>query len=423
MNIPGKTTLIRILRWSERYTKTDMVYLVSGSFWLTLSQFFSVASSFVLSILFARYLSKDTFGIYKYVLSIAGFFSTFSLNGMNMVIIRATSQGRDGTFKKSLGIQLKWTIGYFLLSSVVSGYYFSQGNSSYAICFVLVAILGPLSTVANSFSSFLQGKQDFKTSSLYSIYSSVIQFVVLAATIVYLPKYVFLVGAYYIATTASNVYFCAKVLRRFPTSSNTLSSVDMAYAKRLSFMTILGGAANQIDSIMVYHLLGPAQLAIYTFSILIPERVRSVMSIIVSAALPRLSEHGGGTKESLLRKSLQLFILGGFLVIVYTLVAPALYGVLFPQYLESVSYSQWYSLSFLALPSFIALPSLYAKQDEGALYVINVILPACKIFTSLVAVFFWGILGAIGAKLIHYVLQVALSYYYAVMRGRVLERN
>jgi hypothetical protein len=32
------------LRWSERHTKTDMIYLTKGGFWLTLAQVISSAS-------------------------------------------------------------------------------------------------------------------------------------------------------------------------------------------------------------------------------------------------------------------------------------------------------------------------------------------------------------------------------------------
>ena len=42
-----KKRLVHILRWSERYTKTDMVYFASGNFWLITSRVIGVGSGVV----------------------------------------------------------------------------------------------------------------------------------------------------------------------------------------------------------------------------------------------------------------------------------------------------------------------------------------------------------------------------------------
>src|SRR5689334_12787395 len=71
----------RLLRWSERYMKTDMVYLAKGSFWLTLGQVAASASGLLLVIGFANLLPKEVYGTYKLILSLAGIIASFSLTG------------------------------------------------------------------------------------------------------------------------------------------------------------------------------------------------------------------------------------------------------------------------------------------------------------------------------------------------------
>ena len=66
-----KEKIYNLLRWSEKYTKTDMVYLAHGGFWLSFGQIISSLSSFLLAIAFANLLPKETYGNYKYILSIA----------------------------------------------------------------------------------------------------------------------------------------------------------------------------------------------------------------------------------------------------------------------------------------------------------------------------------------------------------------
>jgi len=60
-----KDKIYRLLRRSEKYFKTDMVYLAHGGFWLTLGQIISSAASFLLAIAFANLLPKETYGTYK----------------------------------------------------------------------------------------------------------------------------------------------------------------------------------------------------------------------------------------------------------------------------------------------------------------------------------------------------------------------
>jgi len=407
-----KTYLYNLLRWSEKYTKTDMVYVGKSGFWLAVHQGIATIISFVLSILFAKYVSRDAFGIYKYILSVAGFVSAFSLSGMNTAIVRAVSQGRDGTFARSLPLQLRWTAGQFLVNASISGYYFFNGNTPYSIAFAIIAIFGPISTITNSFGSYLQGKQNFRTYSLYSIYSSSVYFVVIAAVTMFSPSFLYLVAAYFLSTALGNTYFCFRTLKKFPARNKELRTEDVQYAKRLSLMTIVGSAANQIDSIIVYQLLGPTQLAVYAFSTLVPDRLRGILGVLTSTALPKLAEKSTITAESMLRKQVVLALLAVMVIVIYIVSAPYLYYYLFNNYLEAVWYSQVYALSLLALPSLITVPSLYAQRNERALVAINVGLPLIKLAISFGAIALWDILGAIIAKLIHYLLSALLSGYF-----------
>ena len=60
--LPLKQTIFRMLRWSERFTKTDMVYLAKGSFWMMAKQVGVSIISFGLAIAFANLLPQETYG-------------------------------------------------------------------------------------------------------------------------------------------------------------------------------------------------------------------------------------------------------------------------------------------------------------------------------------------------------------------------
>ena len=64
-----KEKIYKLLRKSEKWTHTDMIYLAKGGFWLTLGQIISSVSSFALAVAFANFLPKEVYGNYKYIIS------------------------------------------------------------------------------------------------------------------------------------------------------------------------------------------------------------------------------------------------------------------------------------------------------------------------------------------------------------------
>ena len=162
-----KSLLVRL----EPYVKTDLSYLAKSSFWLNLSSFWGALISFILSILFARYVPKEIYGTYRYIVSIAGIASAFSLTGMNVAVMRAVAQGYDGIFKRSIIEQIKWSWPQFLFSFIAAIYYLSHGNVTFSICFFIVCILHPISTIGNTFVYYLFGKKDFNIATRYGMIS------------------------------------------------------------------------------------------------------------------------------------------------------------------------------------------------------------------------------------------------------------
>ena len=407
-----KLKVHRFLRWSEKYTKTDMIYAGRSGFWLVLGQIVGTLSAFILTVIFANYLSKEVFGVYKYILSTTGFLAVFSLTGMNTVVTRAVAQGYDGTFKYSLLLQLKWTLPQFLLLFILATYYFLQGNVPFAIAFLIASVFGPISTVANTFNTFLHGKQDFRTATFYNISSTVFYIAFMLVTTFFFPQAVWLVAIYFISNALANIFFCFRTLKKYPPQNPTLRVGDVTYAKHLSVMNIIGSASQQIDNIIVYHLLGPVQLAIFSFSTILPDRIRTVFNTLASAALPKLSEKHGGGWISLKFKMKQLGILAVLIITLYIFIAPYLYNLFFPEYISSILYSQVYILSLLLLPTYISVPSLLATQQKKALYILSTILPIIKVFISFLFILFWGVIGAIVARIVHNILYLVLSLHY-----------
>ena len=385
-----------------------MVYAAQSGFWLTSNQVVGALVSFGLSILFAHFVSKEVFGIYKYILSIAGIGVALTLSGMNTAVTQAVAKGREGIFKKSLYVQLKWVLLSSAFSLAFSVYYFLHSNNAYGICFIIIAILYPLSSVANTYSGFLQGKKEFRTLASYGIFSSIFYFILVGTAAFYFPSVPYLILAYYAANAFTNIFFCIRTYQKYKPSP-VYDPADIVYGKHLSFLNILGMIAAQLDSVILYYFLGPATLAIYTFAISIPERIRVLFSFISTAALPKLSENENSTMPAnIWRKSIQLFIIAVVISIVYILIAPTAFHWLFPQYENSVLYSQVFSISLIAIMANISLSALFAKRLQKQLYIVGTVGPIVKIVIMFIAIYFYGLWGAIVAKILSHTFNTIL---------------
>ena len=404
-------TFHRFLRWSERYTKTDMVYLASGGFWLGASNLWGAALSLLLSVLFARYVPKEIFGIYKYVISMAGIATAFSLTGMNPAIVRSVSRGFEGIFKRSFLVQARWALLQCGLSLIVATYYFYKGNSMYGLAFLAVAIFSPASSISNTFIAYVNGKKDFKRMGLWSIEVSSITSIIMALAIVFTPNFTILVLTYFLSNTIVNAYLTWKTFRLYR-PGDAFNEEDMEYGKHLSFANAFAIVALQIDSVLVYHLLGPVELALYNFSILIPDRVRALIGSATSLALPKLSVSIDKTPVPvLIDRSLRILALGVALAIGYAVSAPLLFTVFFPAYVSVTNMSILYGLSLLAIVGTYSSSVLLASGNTNALYGYNVSSAIIRILLVTLGIFYFGLVGAIFARILVLYIQGVLPYF------------
>lgn len=407
-----KIKILRVLKWSEKYTKTDMVYVGKSSFWLMSNQIFTALTALFLSILFANLLPKEMFGMYKYILSMVGIAAAFSLTGINTAVVRAVAKGFDNILKPALVAQFWWSIPRLIVGLSFSLYYFYQDHFIYGLAFLFVAFLAPLASISNTYAPFLEGKKQFDREALYGVIANIIHVTSLAFVCIFYPSVVFLVIAYFLSSSITGAWFLWRILKKNKISDETVSAENITYAKELSFLNIVGVIATQVDSILIYHLLGPVQLAIFSFSTIIPERIRSMFGVIASIALPRFSENNAETgKTNILEKVLRILLLAFFLIIAYTITAPLIFEILFPEYLDSIQYSQVYAFSLLIIAAHIPVSKILAEKNEKSLYILNIISPVFKIVSTFFAIVFMGIWGAVLAKILHYLFYLILSIY------------
>lgn len=394
-----KNHIASLLRSTERYTNTDMIYLTKGGFALSTNQVIAMLFSFGLSIGFANLVPKEVFGNYQFILSAAAMIGAFSLVGIPAVVNRAAAKGYDGVLEQGFLMRLRWNIGIIAIAGIASLYYFLNTNTTLGFGFIIAGTFLPFLNSFSLYQSFLSGKKFFGTAARYGIAQNTIPALLLLLTIWLTDSPIVIVLVYYAATTTTIGFLYTLTLKRHVRASSEYP--DLWYeGKHNTLVNILDIATDQLDKLLVFHFLGAIQLAIYAFALAPIKQLRSHNKILKSLALPKFVQNDISTLKATLPQKLFLYFLVLILLVtLYILAAPLLYKFLFPQYIDAVLYSQVLALTLLFLPITTLQKVFAAHFKKREIYIANLTPPLTNIVLLATLVPFFGIWGVIASLL------------------------
>lgn len=412
-----KTKFYNFLHWSEKYTKTDMVYFASGNFWLLGGRFIAIGTGILLTIAFANLIPKETFGTYKYVISLGGILSAFALTGMGTSVTKSVAQGYDSIIKKSFWTSFRWSLaGTSFLSLIGSIYYFLNGNNILAISLIFIALSYPVLSGSGLATSFLHGKKDFKRLTLLGIPRNILSILIMLVTLLISKNILVIVGVYFISNTIISLAFYLYTTKIYKANDNKINieaeKENERYAKHLSVMGFFTQTVSELDKLLLWHYAGATQLAIYAFAIAPIKEIRNLTENIFPLAMPKFANKSfAEVKKHLPFKIFQMTLIILPIVIIYILFAPILFKFLFPQYINSVIYTQLFALSLLMQPSGFIATALTAHAKIKQKYIVTVVSSIFRILLFVVLIPLYGILGIIYSVLISELLTYIVLFY------------
>jgi len=414
----GMERFIRLLKWGEKYTKTDMVYLFHGGFWLTVGQVVTTLSVLALGIVFANVLPKDVYGTYKYLLAIAGIFSLFTLPGMNVALIRAVARGFGGSYYSATSTRFKWSFIGVAAAFCGALYYAYFGNADLSFGLFVIAVSLPFFDTFTSYNSFLQGKKDFRTYVTTGAFVQIGSVLIMISAAFINPTLHVILISYLASFALLRITTWVYVRERYRPSGPVDPEVT-GYAKHLSVMNILSQMASQADSILLFHFLGPVEVATYAVAIAPPEHMKNLISTVDDLLLPRFSARSASEiHNSLFFKVVMMFVFSAAFIGIYILVAPFAFHLLFPKYVSAVSLSQLFSLSLLSVASAPATMFLQAHKKVREQYYANVASSLFQILSMTLGVMWYGLFGLVIARVITRYLSAFLRFFLAKSASR-----
>ena len=410
-----KKRLKSLLLWSQKYTKTDMVYLTRNGFWLGLGHGIQIISGLVLAVSFANLLSKQSFGVYQFIMSIAAVLSVITLSGMGVAIKRAIANGNEKALRYGFQKKMLWNVGIVLASGALSTYYFINDNTDLAKAFLIVGALTPFIEGFTLYKPYYIGTKRFKKLTLLGLFRRPLLIAVILPTLYFTKDPVTIVGVYFLtsAVTAGIIYrhTIKKYALKYSPAPETLT-----YSKHLSVMSIVGSIGNHIDKILIFHFLGAASVAIYAIALLPATHLLKMFSLVGGELIfPKFVKRGyAELQKSLARKVSIFFIVTLGIVILYIFSAPYIYATLFPTYYESIVLSQVAILALLTKPNMLYGQVFSAHAIKKVQYFIRISTTMLNILLLWILLPLYGLWGAIFTFIgvhIYWGIAVTLIFY------------
>jgi len=406
-----KQKLLIWLRWSQKYTKTDMVYVARGGFWLIVDKVGLSAISFLTMMAFAHWVSKEGYGTYQFAVSGLSLLAIFGLPGITTSVIKSIAQKKEGTLRLALKEKMKWgTIGS-IISFGIAGYYFFQGSNLLAMSFLMVALFVPFKQGFYVYTSFWNGRKRFDLRTKYQIASAGLAALFLISAIYLTENILIIIAVFLAAHTFFDWLFYKKTVKQAANDEKDESAIS--FGKHLTLMNALQTATIYLDRIIVWHFLGAVPVAIYSFAKQPIDKIRDAFPII-SLSLPKLGERkiDQARKKGIIAKFFKLFAVTVPAALLLALIAKPVYGLLLGTYKDSVPYFQVLCATIAISPFLLLIAGLTAEMKKRALYFVNTGAPLVKIILFLVLCPFFGLWGVIAAILIAEIIRGAMALYF-----------
>src|SRR3989344_553397 len=398
------------LRWSERYTKTDMHYASKGVFWILLGKAGVFLVSLITMTAFANWLSKETYGTYQLIISLLGIAGIFALSGMSTSLIRSIAQKKEGTLLAAVKEKIKWGSLGSLGLLLVALWYFFHHNLVLAGGFAIGAIFLPFRETFAITPVFWNGRKRFDLEGLYKVLPAILALCIIIPVIYFTDNVLWILFATLGSYVLFDGLFLLRTIRKTDNSDEDKEAIT--FGKTLTAMDAMVRIAGNIDKIILWKFLGPVQVAIYSFA-QFPMKALGGALPIQSLALTKLGEKNiKDIKQGLLRKFFYLFFLSVPLTIFIIFLTPFVYKAFFPQYSESVIYFQALTIILIFMPFDLLGAALISDRRKKELFIVRVGTSVLRIILFFAHTPAFGIWGVIGALLLAEVVRVGMIFFF-----------
>lgn len=390
----------------------DIRFLIRDGKYKVCVQIVNITLLFCITWFLANYTSRDFFGEYKLFMAVIAFMFIFSFPGIKDSVIQSTARGYEYSFvyanKKSIKASI---IGCGVIILISLYYLFIKKDIDVSIAFFICALFFPLFYSMDIVIAYLHGAQKFKEELVCSMWVTVIKVISLFLSVVFFKEnIVVLVSAFLLSHIIAYTYFFNKYKKQV--KDRRIDSELISYGQLMSKVAVLSTIGGKIDALLVGLFMNNVSLAIYSISIILPEKIRDIVKSLFSTFMPKFA-----AREMIAtrKKIIILFFLGLVTSITLIFVFPVFIHFAFKRYDDAIRYGQMYSVALIFVYVNTYLGYLFrSARIEEAIHTPFLVSTVSYILFIILLTPFYGVIGLIVAIIMKQVISSVylLSEYY-----------
>lgn len=335
-----------------------------------------------------------------------------SLSDMSTAVIKGVAEGFENMYAETIKAKIRWGLLGSLGSLLTAGYYFHQGNTLFGYAFIITTVMIPFFDTSSTYSHILAGKKRFDIQSRFNITTRIFSALVLIGTIFITKNVLFILLAYFLPYILIGFIIGPIALKKL-SLNDRYDPNTITYGEHLSFLSAISFGISYLDSIIVFHFLGPVQLAIYSIAGAPATRLQALFSVIPEIALPKLAERSTEElKATIMQKILRSMIPACLIVGLYMFAVPIFFKFFLPKYADSIPYAMLLAIPLIWYPFVIISRILSAKGATKFLYQYNIIGSIVQLSLVPVMIYYFGLMGAVLGRIIMSLFGNSLMLYF-----------
>ncbi len=358
----------------------DLPYFIENGFWVLLSQAVNTGAGFIMSIFFARYLSKETFGEYQLIVSIIGILAIFSYTGLNTSILRSVARGYEKSYKTAVNFSFKKSLLAIPIFLLLSVWYYFHEKTDVACVLIFAGLAFAFIQAHNKWFAFWKGKEKFEKTAKQQIIQSVILNSSLILAAVFFSEYLIVTaGTYLVVNAGFNTLWHFKA--KHAIVGNKIDEDCIPYGKYMTKMGILSSLILYFDKIII-GFIDLELLAVYGIALKLFDVVKQIIRSFYSVSTPKFAKK----KVTIKKQELFIMIIGGILLsgLIYAVSEPIIIYFFTEEYTEAVNIFKklLFVLPFVFVSPLFAFKA-NAEKDKSKILKTNILVPAVAIVGSI----------------------------------------
>ncbi|NPA44139.1 MAG: oligosaccharide flippase family protein [Chlorobi bacterium] len=359
----------------------DLPYFVENGFWVLLAQFVNLTASLVMSVVFARYLSKEIFGEYQLLLSFLGILAIISYSGLNTSIVRSVAKGFDYSYVKAVNFSFKKSLLAIPIFLALSFWYYYQENQELSIVLIVAGLMFSFIYAHNKWAAYNKGKAKFELVAKQQILQNITLNVLLIFAAVFFSENLFAItGIYLVVNAGFNTFWHFQTKKEI--TNKKVDDDCIPYGKYLTKMSLFSIFISYFDKIII-GIIDVKILAIYAIALKLFDVIKQIIKSFYSISFPKFAQK----KIKIERYKILIIMLIGvlFTVVLYFVSKPVIIYFYTDKYAEVVDIFR--KLIFV-LPLIFVSPlfanKARAQKDKQRIVLANIFAPVLAVILSII---------------------------------------